>query len=72
MANVQKLNNIDHAAVKIRQTTSARDHTMFAPMFLSEMRALQSNFPLLLFKDASANSLQPVALFGFEQVKTFY
>ena len=72
MANVQKLNNIDHAAVKIRQTTSARDHTMFAPVFLSEMRALQSNFPLLLFKDASANSLQPVALFGFEQGENLF
>ena len=45
---------------------------MFSPVYTSEMRALQSNFPLMFYKNPEENTFQPVALFGFEQGENLF
>lgn len=45
---------------------------MFIPVYTSEMRALQSNFPLMIYKSPGDGSFTPVALFGFEQGENLF
>lgn len=45
---------------------------MFIPVYTSEMRALQSNFPLMIYKSPSDGSFSPIALFGFEQGENLF
>ena len=45
---------------------------MFSPVYTSEMRALQSNFPLMFYKNPEENTFQPIALFGFEQGENLF
>ena len=45
---------------------------MFSPVYTSEMRALQSNFPLMFYKNTEENTFQPIALFGFEQGENLF
>ena len=45
---------------------------MFSPVYTSEMRALQSNFPLMFYKNPEENTFQPVALFGFGQGENLF
>ena len=72
MANIQKLNNIQHAQVRIKQVPCALDDIMFSPVYTSEMRALQSSFPLMFYKNPNEGSFQPIALFGFEQGENLF
>ena len=72
MSNIQKLNNVQHAKVRIRQAPCSLDQVMFSPVYTSEMRALQSNFPLMFYKNPEENTFQPVALFGFEQGENLF
>ena len=72
MGNIQKLNNVEHAQLKIKQSPCEADRVMFSPVYTSEMRALQSNFPLMFYKAPSDGSFTPVALFGFEQGENLF
>lgn len=72
MSNIQKLNNVQHGKLKIKQALSDGDAVMFSAVFTSEMRALQSNFPLLFFKNTNDGRFQPIALFGFEQGENLF
>tara|TARA_E500000178_G_scaffold167261_1_gene166676 strand:+ start:103 stop:819 length:717 start_codon:yes stop_codon:yes gene_type:complete len=72
LSNVQKLNNVQHAQVRIKQTPCGSDEIMFSPVYTSEMRALQSNFPLMFYKNPEENTFQPIALFGFEQGENLF
>lgn len=45
---------------------------MFTPVYTSEMRALQSNFPLMFYKSPDDGNFTPVALFGFEQGENLF
>ena len=68
MSTVEKLNNVDHAGVRILTDYSADlgDNVMFVPVYPNEMRRLQGTYPLLFYKDADQGGLHPVALLGFE------
>lgn len=68
MSTIEKLNNVDHADVRILTDYSARlgDDVMFVPVYPNEMRRLQGTYPLLFYKDADQGALHPVALLGFE------
>ena len=72
MGNIQKLNNVEHAQLKIKQSPCKADCVMFIPVYTSEMRALQSNFPLMIYKSPSDGSFTPIALFGFEQGENLF
>lgn len=72
MGNIQKLNNLEHAQLKIKQSPCDADRIMFVPVYTSEMRALQSNFPLMFYKSPDNGALVPVALFGFEQGENLF
>ena len=72
MGNIQKLNNVEHAQLKIKQSPCEADRVMFSPVYTSEMRALQSNFPLMFYKAPSDGSFTPIALFGFEQGENLF
>ena len=72
MSNIQKLNNVQHAQIKIKQTHCSAEQIMFSPVFTSEMRALQSNFPMMFYKNQSDGAFQPIALFGFEQGENLF
>ncbi|MCH1459634.1 MAG: SapC family protein [Luminiphilus sp.] len=72
MGNIQKLNNVEHAQLKIKQSACDADHVMFSPIYTTEMRALQSNFPLMFYKSPNDGSFAPVALFGFEQGENLF
>lgn len=68
MSTVEKLNNVDHANVRILTDYSADlgDSVMFVPVYPNEMRRLQGTYPLLFYRDADQGGLHPVALLGFE------
>ncbi len=68
MANYQKLNNIDHAGLRVVTERGARfgDDVMFCMTFPFEMRSLQACYPLLMHRDPEGGALYPVAMFGFE------
>ena len=68
MSTVEKLNNVDHANVRILTDYSADlgDNVMFVPVYPNELRRLQGTYPLLFYKDADQGGLHPVALLGFE------
>ena len=72
MGNIQKLNNLDHAQLKIKQSPCDTDKVMFVPVYTSEMRALQSNFPLMFYKSPENSNFVPVALFGLEQGENLF
>ena len=72
MGNIQKLNNVEHAQLKIKQTPCEADRVMFSPVYTSEMRALQGNFPLMFYKSPSDGKFTPIALFGFEQGENLF
>ena len=72
MANIQKLNNIQHAQVRIKQVPCALDDIMFSPVYTSEMRALQSSFPLMFYKNPNEGWFQPIALFGLERGENLF
>ena len=68
MSTIEKLNNVDHADVRILTDYSSDlgDNVMFVPVYHNEMRRLQGTYPLLFYKDADQGDLHPVALLGFE------
>jgi hypothetical protein len=72
LSNIQKLNNVQHSQVRIKQATTSVDEIMFSPVYTLEMRALQSSFPLMFQKNQADDSLRPVALFGFEQGENLF
>ncbi len=72
MGNIQKLNNVEHAHLKIKKTPCDAERVMFTPVYTSEMRALQSNFPLMFYKSPDDGNFTPVALFGFEQGENLF
>jgi hypothetical protein len=72
LSNIQKLNNVQHSQVRIKQATSPLDEIMLSPVYTVEMRALQSNFPLMFQKNPTDGSFRPIALFGFEQGENLF
>ncbi len=74
VSNLQKLNNIDHAKLKVITSYSSElgDSTMFSLAFPNEMRALQSCYPLLFFRDKQTERFLPVALHGFEENENLF
>jgi hypothetical protein len=72
VGNIQKLNNVEHAHLKIKKTPCDAERVMFTPVYTSEMRALQSNFPLMFYKSPDDGNFTPVALFGFEQGENLF
>lgn len=74
MSNFQKLNNVDHASLKVipNYSEALGDSTMFTVVFPNEMRALQSCYPLLFFRDKQSDRFFPIALQGFEEGENLF
>lgn len=74
MSNFQKLNNVDHASLKVipNYSEALGDSTMFTVAFPNEMRALQSCYPLLFFRDKQSDRFFPIALQGFEEGENLF
>lgn len=74
MSQLEKLNNVKHADLRIITERGAAygDDVMFLPVYPNEMRALQACYPLLFFKDSAQGSFHPVALFGFEEGENLF
>jgi hypothetical protein len=74
MANVQKLNNVDHQNLRVKTGYGAEfgDDVMFAMTFPGEMRAVQAHYPILIYKDPNNGKLAPVALLGFERGENLF
>ena len=74
MANYQLLNNVDHGSLKVITERGAKygDDVMFTMTFPSEMRNVQSYYPILIFKDPQEGDLYPVALLGFEEGENLF
>ena len=53
MANYKMLNNVDHGSLRVITDRGAKygDDVMFTMTFPSEMRNVQSYYPILIFKD---------------------
>lgn len=68
MPNHALLNNIEHRALRIdnRRTATLGDAVMSAPTFPAEFRNVQAHYPIVFHKNADG-TLQPLALFGFQQ-----
>ena len=74
MANYKMLNNVDHGSLRVITDRGARygDDVMFTMTFPSEMRNVQSYYPILVFKDPQEGHLYPVALLGFEEGENLF
>ncbi len=74
MSQIEKLNNIDHAQVRVitRFSPDLGDNVMFVPVYPAEMRRLQATYPLLFYKDPTEGSLHPIALLGFEPSENLF
>jgi len=74
MANYKMLNNVDHGSLRVITDRGARygDDVMFTMTFPSEMRNVQSYYPILIFKDPQEGHLYPVALLGFEEGENLF
>ena len=74
MANYKMLNNVDHGSLRVITDRGARygDDVMFTMTFPSEMRNVQSYYPILIFKDPQEGDLYPVALLGFEEGENLF
>ena len=74
MSSIEKLNNIQHADIRIDTGHSAElgDSVMFVPVFPNEMRGLQSCYPLLIYKDPGEGVFHAIALFGFEEGENLF
>jgi hypothetical protein len=74
MSQIEKLNNIDHAQVRVitRFGPDLGDNVMFVPVYAAEMRRLQATYPLLFYKDPAEGSLHPIALLGFEPSENLF
>ncbi len=74
MPNYQKLNNIDHASLRVITDRGARfgDDVMFCMTFPFEMRSLQAIYPIMLYREPGGEALYPVAVFGFEQGENLF
>ncbi len=74
MSQLEKLNNVAHADLRIitRRGVEFGDDTMLVPVYPNEMRAMQSCYPLLFFKEESDNTFHPIALLGFEQNENLF
>ena len=74
MANIQKLNNVDHQNLRVKTGYGAEfgDDVMFAMTFPGEMRAIQAHYPILIYKDPNSGKLAPVALLGFERGENLF
>ena len=74
MSDMQKLNNVEHADVRVRLGHGADmgDSVMFSVVFPDEMRAMQSCYPLMFYRDPASGDLHPIALLGFEQGENLY
>jgi SapC len=74
MPNPVLLNNIDHQQMRIIGERSARygDAVMYALALPSEFRDLQAHYPIVFRKTDDGTSLEPVALFGFEDGENLF
>lgn len=74
MSNTVLLNNVDHANLRIVTDRGAQygDDVMFSVTFPSEFRNLQAHYPLVFHKSADGHTIQPVALFGFQQGENLF
>ncbi|MEY3005898.1 MAG: hypothetical protein RI942_240 [Pseudomonadota bacterium] len=74
MPNFQKLNNIDHQDLRVLTGFGAEfgDDVMFALTFPAEMRSVQAQYPILIYKDPATGKMSPVALFGFERGENLF
>ena len=74
MSNLQKLNNIHHSNIRVMTDYSSElgDDMMFSLAFPNEMRALQSCYPLMFFKDPNTQRFLPIALHGFEEGENLF
>ena len=74
MPGIEKLNNIQHADLRVTTAFSAvhGDAVMFVPAYPNEFRGLQSCYPLLFWKDPQNGSFHSVALLGFEEGENLF
>lgn len=74
MSSIEKLNNVQHANTHIvtGHGPELGDAVMFAPVFPNELRALQSCYPLIIYKDPGEGELHCIALFGFEEGENLF
>ncbi len=74
MSNLQKLNNVHHADLRVitRYSADLGDSMMFSLAFPNEMRALQSSYPLMFYKEGDSGRFLPIALFGFEEGENLF
>lgn len=63
---VQRLNNRDHAALRVRQDLSEYENSIYCPIVLPEFRRLQSCYPLVFTRPSDGSAYQPVALLGLQ------
>ena len=63
-----QINNIDHSHLRIDTARGAAlgDAISFAPLVPGEFRSVQACYPIV-FRKTAEGSIQPVALFGFEE-----
>jgi hypothetical protein len=74
MKNIEKLNNVDHADLRVVTERSATygDAVMFLPVYPNEMRSLQACYPLLFYRDDETGAFHPIALLGFEEGENLF
>lgn len=68
MARHEKLNNLDHAGLRVRTERDAGlgDAVMSAALFPHEFRRAQAHYPIVFQKEGATGRFRPVALFGLE------
>ena len=70
--NIQRLNNHDHADLRISQDVSEYEKTIYSPIVLQEFRRLQGCYPLVFTQPSDGSSYQPVALFGLQAEENLF
>jgi hypothetical protein len=74
MSNIEMLNNVAHADVKINLTRSTElgDDVMFCMTYPFEFRLALSHYPILVYRDKEHKTAFPIALFGFEEGENLF
>jgi hypothetical protein len=69
---IQRLNNRDHATLRVRQDLSEYEKSIYSPVVLPEFRKLQTCYPLVFIKPADGSAYQPVALLGLQAEENLF
>lgn len=74
MSNHQVLDNITHKDLRVAKAISTQFEASqsHSRVFLSELRDVQSEYPIFFQKDSSSGEFQLIALFGFDQDENMF